>query len=140
MAFSQLIIIWSANLPREVTWYLIRMTGGWLWVELLALALLFVFPFIILLSPQTKRNPRILFWLAASVIAASLLEYYWQVIPVFYPAGFTLPLVSLITPLAIGGLWLAAFVWHLKHTPQVEMPEINVIEGIQTRSEGAAGS
>ena len=140
MAFSQLIIIWSANIPKEVTWYLVRTTGGWLWVELAALILLFVLPFIILLSPQTKRNPWILFWLAASVIAASLLEVYWQVIPVFHPTGFVLPIVNILTPLAIGGFWLAAFVWHLRRTPQVEMPEINVVEGIQAPSEEAAGS
>ena len=29
MSFSQYLIIWSGNLPEEITWYLDRMQGGW---------------------------------------------------------------------------------------------------------------
>ena len=28
-SFSQFLIIWSANLPEEIPWYLSRMRGGW---------------------------------------------------------------------------------------------------------------
>ncbi len=28
-AFSQYLIIWSANLPEETTWYVARARGGW---------------------------------------------------------------------------------------------------------------
>ncbi len=29
MSLSQFMIIYSANLPEEVTWYLTRTAGGW---------------------------------------------------------------------------------------------------------------
>ena len=30
--FSQFLIIWSGNLPEEITWYLARTRGGWQWL------------------------------------------------------------------------------------------------------------
>ena len=32
VAFSQYLIIWSGNLPEEVTWYVARLNGGWGWI------------------------------------------------------------------------------------------------------------
>ncbi len=29
LTVSQLIIIWSGNLPKEIGWYLHRVAGGW---------------------------------------------------------------------------------------------------------------
>ena len=33
-SFSQFLIIWSANLPEEIPWYLARLSHGWQWVSL----------------------------------------------------------------------------------------------------------
>ena len=33
-SFSQWLIIWSGNLPDEISWYLHRIRGGWGWVIL----------------------------------------------------------------------------------------------------------
>src|SRR5690606_35799119 len=55
MAFSQFLIIWSANLPEEVSWYVYRTTHGW---QILAIALVifhFALPFLILLNRRSKR-------------------------------------------------------------------------------------
>ncbi len=32
LSFSQLILIWSGNLPEEITYYINRLNGGWEWV------------------------------------------------------------------------------------------------------------
>ena len=29
VSFSQFLIIWAGNLPREISWYLHRRAGGW---------------------------------------------------------------------------------------------------------------
>ncbi len=29
LSFSQLILIWSGNLPEEITYYINRLNGGW---------------------------------------------------------------------------------------------------------------
>ncbi len=32
-AFSQYLIIWSGNLPEEITWYVTRLQNGWQWFD-----------------------------------------------------------------------------------------------------------
>src|ERR687891_1623618 len=32
LAFGQLLVIWSGNLPQEISWYLHRVSGGWRWI------------------------------------------------------------------------------------------------------------
>ena len=59
MALSQYMIIWSANLPEEIGWYLARQRGGWQWVAIvLVLLFQFILPFALLLSRQRKRKLR----------------------------------------------------------------------------------
>ncbi len=60
MGVSQLLIIWSGNLPEEVPWYLHRVQGGWKWVSISLVLLHFVLPFVLLLSRDFKRNARFL--------------------------------------------------------------------------------
>jgi hypothetical protein len=45
VSFSQLLIIYSGNLPREIDWYLIRITGGWKWIIALLALFHFFVPF-----------------------------------------------------------------------------------------------
>ncbi len=55
-AFSQFLIIWSADIPEEAIWYYHRSQGGWLNVGLFLIALHFGLPFFLLLSRQVKRR------------------------------------------------------------------------------------
>ena len=55
-AVSQFLIIWSGNLPEETTWYMGRMIGGWKWFSVLLVFAHFVFPFVLLLSRNLKRD------------------------------------------------------------------------------------
>jgi hypothetical protein len=116
IAFSQFLIIWGANLPHEVTWYLDR-SGGWTWVLLLVLAVQFALPFLVLLSLSAKRNKRVLSAMAALILIMRLVDYFWHVKPTFSPGIITLHWMDLLAPLALGGLWLAFFAWNLKRTP-----------------------
>jgi hypothetical protein len=114
ISFSQFLIIWSANLPEEIPWYIVRTQGGWQWLALILVALHFVLPFFLLLSRWSKRRVRILTTIAAFVFVMQLLAIFWLIMPAFYPQGFHLHWLDLVTPVAIGGLWLAFFVWQLK--------------------------
>ena len=86
-------------------------------LPILALALIllhFVLPFFLLLSRWSKRRVRILTTIAAFIFVMQLLAIFWLIMPAFYPQGFHLHWLDLVTPVAIGGLWLAFFVWQLK--------------------------
>jgi hypothetical protein len=114
IAFSQFLIIWSGNLPEEITWYLVRTQGGWQWLALVLILFHFVVPFFLLLARWSKRRVRILTTIAALLFVMQLVALFWLIMPAFYPQGFHLHWLDLVTPVGIGGLWLAFFVWQLK--------------------------
>jgi hypothetical protein len=117
MAFSQFLIIWSGNLPEEITWYRHRMQGGWQWMGVALIVFYFTFPFLFLLSRDIKRQGSLLAWVAVAILLMHLVERFWSVVPAFQPAGVYLHWMDLVTFLGVGGIWLGAFVWQLKGRP-----------------------
>src|SRR6202167_1347995 len=59
-SFSQLLVIWSGNLPEEIPWYLNRFAGGWQYIGVALVLLHFALPFALLLSRDLKRNFKLL--------------------------------------------------------------------------------
>ncbi|ODM80901.1 hypothetical protein [Bradyrhizobium elkanii] len=70
----QYIVIWSANIPDEVTWYIDRSSEGWQFVlSLLAVGQL-VFPFFALVSRRVRADRRWLLGLCALTLAMRICE------------------------------------------------------------------
>jgi hypothetical protein len=114
ISLSQFIIIWSGNLPEEITWYVHRLHGGWQWLALGIVMFHFAVPFVLLLSRQTKRRIEILSKVALAMIFMRLVDLFWIVAPNFHPEKLHIHWMDIFAPLGIGGLWVAAFVWQLK--------------------------
>ncbi|MDZ7289036.1 MAG: hypothetical protein ONB44_01505 [candidate division KSB1 bacterium] len=114
VAFSQFLIIWSANLPEEITWYVHRLHGGWGVMAIALVVFHFAVPFLLLLSRKTKQRVELLARLAAAMIIMRLVDLFWIVAPNFHPEKFSIHWMDVLAPLAIGGLWLAVFVWQLQ--------------------------
>jgi len=87
IAFSQFMLIWIADIPEEVPWYILRINGGWRWVGAFLALFQFLVPFFLLLSRDLKRNPRSLSWLAAWLLFAHWVDLYWLVMPHLHPDG-----------------------------------------------------
>lgn len=81
LAYVQFLIIWAADLPREIAWYLRRGAPGWQAVAWTLFALHGAAPVAILLSRHAKRAPRMLGALAALLLAAHLVDCWWLVLP-----------------------------------------------------------
>ena len=113
-AFSQYLIIWSANLPEETTWYVARTHGGWGVIALGIVILQFAFPFLTLLSRAAKTSPQKLALLAVLILAMRIVDVIWLVEPSFNREHFHLSWMDLVAPLAMGGLWIATFAWQLQ--------------------------
>jgi Ni/Fe-hydrogenase subunit HybB-like protein len=79
--FSQYLLIWYGNLPEEVGHYWVRTGDAWVALFLLNLALNWAVPFLALLRRDAKRNPRVLKWTAAVVLAGRWLDLYLLVMP-----------------------------------------------------------
>jgi hypothetical protein len=117
IAFSQFLIIWSGNLAEEIPWYLRRMAGGWGWIAALLILCHFAVPFLLLLSRVTKQRAHILFVVAAGILCMRLVDLFWIVAPAVRSAGFRVHWLDVMAPVGLGGIWLAAFLWHLKRRP-----------------------
>ena len=110
-AFSQYLIIWSGNLPEEITYYLSRTYGGW-GVLIVVIAILhFGAPFLFLLSRGIKRNPRTLALIATLILGMRMVDLIWVLAPAFHHGKWILMDAALM--IGFGGLWLALFTWQL---------------------------
>ena len=106
---SQLIIIWSGNLPEEIPWYLDRLQGAWAPVAVAVLIGHFVLPFLLLLSRDVKRRPALLSKLAFFILFMRVVDLIWTIGPVFRGQGSTLHWLDFAVVLGMGGVWLAFF-------------------------------
>ncbi len=121
IAFSQFLIIWSANLPEFTPFYVTRLQGGWQWVALALVGLHFFLPFLMLLSQDLKRDARRLALVAGLVFAVRAIDLYWLVAPDMAghgPSGLHLHWLDPVALVAVGGLWLFAFASYLGEPPR----------------------
>jgi hypothetical protein len=114
---SQLIVIWSGNLPHEIIWYLNRTVGGWAYYTALLVVFHFFVPFFVLLSRQSKLKARNLATVAVFVFAMRIADQYWLIAPAFFhdfERGFVIHWLDFAAPLGLGGIWAAYFIQRLK--------------------------
>jgi hypothetical protein len=120
LSFSQYLIIYSANLPQEITWYIRRLNGGWEYVGLALLLLHFALPFALLLSQTLKKNPRTFVRIAIFILFIRVIDVFWLVEPNFQNVDhpiFTISWLDIVAPLGFGGIWLAMFFYTLPTRP-----------------------
>ena len=116
LTFSQYLIVWSANLPEEIPWYLKRFTGGW---QVLLFALIvahFALPFLIMLSAEVKQRLTRLTWIAGLLFVVRFFDTVFQVQPQYHDM-FTIHWTDVAVLVGMGGIWLAAFAHFLKGRP-----------------------
>jgi hypothetical protein len=106
---SQFLIVWSANLPEEIPWYLRRTRNGWLYVAWIVIIVHFIAPFFALLSRDLKRNRKRLGTVAAVVFAARLVDLFWVVAPSLDRPELTVHWTDVAAVVGLGGLWLGLF-------------------------------
>ncbi|HEX7960589.1 MAG TPA: hypothetical protein VF493_11760, partial [Terriglobales bacterium] len=134
LSFSQWLIIWSGNLTEEIPWYLNRINGGWRYFAQFLVLFEFAVPFALLLSRTLKRRPSFMVPLCTMIIAVRALDLWWMIEPNFDNAQghfhFNVgTLAYIVAPVAIGGIWVWAFVRQLRRYPVVpafdpQLPEI----------------
>ena len=126
IAYSQYLIIWSGNLPEEITWYITRTQGGWQYVALALIIFNFTLPFVLLLVRAVKRRIKLLVSIAIFIMAMRYVDLYFLTMPALRPT-LQVHWLDLVIPIAMGGFWVALFAWALKrkaliplHDPRFE--------------------
>lgn len=117
MAFSQFLIIWSANLAEEIPWYLHRSKNGWEQLAVALIVLAFFVPFLFLLSRPIKRNRKLLLFVASGIVLMRFFNMLWMVVPSFEHNGLALSWMDFLVPLGLGALWLWRFLLPLTAHP-----------------------
>lgn len=122
MAYSQFFLIWSGNLPEEITWYMQRGEGIWRWLSVAMILFYFLLPFMLLLVRDLKRDPRRLGIVATLIVGMHFVHHYWLVKPAFlghHASGHAsffegMHWLDPLAFLAVGGLWGAVFINRLQ--------------------------
>jgi len=87
IAFSQFFLIWYANLPEEITFFLNRWENGWKPLSYLLLFGHFVIPFLWLL-PRTMKRIRLTLSIGAVwLLVMHFVDLYWNIMPNFAHGG-----------------------------------------------------
>lgn len=120
---SQYLIIWSGNLPEEITWYIDRNANGWKLISVLLVVGHFALPFVLLLSQDLKAQARRLRWVAVWVLAMRWLDFYWQVTPTFSHEQVVFHWLDVAAPLGVGGVWVWLLVSQFKGRPALPVED-----------------
>jgi hypothetical protein len=143
VSFSQFLLIWSGNLPEEITWYLHRSEGPWGVIAWILVLGVFVVPFLALLMRDIKRHPRRLAGIAAAILAFLVVHQYWLVAPSFaamdhefapdehHAAPWLWAWLDLAAWAAVGAAWLLYFLWRLDAWPLTPRPDPVPAEELQ---------
>ncbi|HVH72126.1 MAG TPA: hypothetical protein VNB49_13585, partial [Candidatus Dormibacteraeota bacterium] len=128
--FSQLLIIWSGNLPEEISFYRTRLYGEWGMVAVIVVIFHFFVPFFLLLSQDLKRNAKVLPKIALWLIFMRLVDLFWMTRPEFTSSAVPTWL-DLVLPIALGGLWLGFFAFNLRQCPLLPLGDPDLGEAIK---------
>lgn len=127
LAVSQLIIVWPANLPQEIGWYLVRVRGGWKVLAAAVSLVMFAVPFLALLSQDRKRDPVRLMRVAIWILVARVIDVFWIVAPTYRTNGFAIYWTDFAAFIAIGGIWIYLFMAHLRRRPLLPLRDPRVM-------------
>ncbi|GAC1645007.1 MAG: hypothetical protein NVS9B15_02430 [Acidobacteriaceae bacterium] len=147
VSFSQFLILWSANLPEEISWYNQRIHGGWGYIAVAVIAFHFALPWLVLLSRDIKRHSRALRRIAYFMIFMRFVDLFWNVEPFFsrneagkwvsvnfinagrFSPHFHLPWQYAVVPIALGCWWWIGFLRNLQQVPLIPIndPQIHEI-------------
>jgi hypothetical protein len=123
IGFSQYMLMYHANLPEEVPWFLVRTRGPWKPVSMLLVLGHFIVPFFALLSRDLKLKPKALSVVAGWLLFIHFVDLVWLVMPGaplhdlgtrWAPVGLELPWTLLPAMVGVGGVWGAFALWRLR--------------------------
>jgi len=129
-SFSQYLIIYSGNLPEEITWYTRRLFTGWRVIGIALVVFHFALPFLILLSRAVKRNPQLLVKVAIGVIVVRLIDLFWLIAPELHRDGFAVSWLDILLPLSLGSVWLGCFIAQLRGRPLLPLHDPQFYEAL----------
>lgn len=114
IAFSQLLLIYYANIPEETLWFYHRLEGSWAFISYSLIIGRFVLPFILLLNRDTKHQKKLLIFTSVLVLFMHFVEVYWIAMPILSHHGVHVSWMDITTLFGLGGIFFGLFFQRLK--------------------------
>jgi hypothetical protein len=133
ITFFQFFIIWMANRPESVSWYLARIHSPWGGLAIFLIFAHFVVPFLLLLPYRMKRSPRPLALIGGWILLVHYLHIHWIVVP-SAPGAAPVHWADLGALLLVGGAVLALVTWRLGSVPLLPTRDPDLPRALEYRS------
>jgi hypothetical protein len=118
LAFSQFLITWMGDMPREVAWYLAHIRNGWDFMAPDVIAGHLFLPLFLLLKREWKASPLFLASVALLVILMRAGDVAWMVFSgLARPAG-SLTAAHAGAATAVVSLYLIVWLWQVQRSEQ----------------------
>lgn len=98
-----------------------------MWVGLFLVLFHFAVPFLLLLSRDIKRNPKLIAVVAVWLLVMRVVDLLW----LSARDGFHLHWLDVAAPAGLGGIWIAAFFWQLKQRPLLPLHDPELEEALE---------
>ncbi len=134
IAFSQYLLIWIANLPEEVPWYLARNRGQWVPIGIFLVVFHFIVPFFTLLSRRLKRDPKALGRIAIYILVIHYIDVFWVMMPALQHEAHGAAMVhwtDLTAVVGVGAAALAFVIWRLRGKAAVPVGDPYLAESLR---------
>jgi len=130
IAFSQLILIWYANIPEETYWYRVRLENNWTIFSYGLIPIHFVIPFLFLMSRHIRRSRKLLAIGAGWVLFAHWYDITFLVMPNAGSLEFFPMLGHLLGGVGMLCIFAAMFIQRAVGVPLVAMRDPRLPEAM----------
>ncbi|MDZ4847735.1 MAG: quinol:cytochrome C oxidoreductase [Pirellulaceae bacterium] len=130
IAFSQLILIWYANIPEETAWFKDRVEGDWAYLTYGSIALHFAIPFLGLMSRHVRRHRTALAFWACWALIAHWLDMTFLVMPNAGPVSMPMILGHVLGGLGMFSIFSAMILVRASGVPLVALRDPRLPEAM----------
>jgi len=106
---------------------LVRVRGGWTVIAAGIALVMFVVPFLALLSQARKQNPKRLIRVAIWILCARAVDLFWIVEPTFRTHGFAIYWTDFAAFFGLGGIWVFVYLRYLGERPLLPLRDARVM-------------
>ena len=130
ITFSQYYLIWYANIPEEIGWYMHRMHGGWEKIGMLVAFGHFIFPFWLTMSRHVKRNRLVIGLAAGWMLIMHFFDLYFVIMPTHHN-HLHFHWLDLTTMIGTGGAFVLGFLYWCKKDAIVAYQDPQLIASME---------
>lgn len=146
ISFSQYFLIYTANIPEEAFWYVLREVNedgtrnSWFWVSMGLIFLHFFAPFFMLLRYENKVRMKNALFIACWILTFHILDLYWNIIPGkiksseaelgYVVRQFDISIYDITSLLGIGAIFAFAFLRSMGKAEPIPVRDPRIIDSV----------